>query len=58
MYDGYRRRLDKLAELTGPSVPTALFSKQPAMLLFFVSDDTVEKKGFKIEYNAGGYQRH
>ena len=54
VYDGYRRRLDKLAELTGPSVPTALFSKEPSMLLYFVSDDTVEKKGFKIEYHAGG----
>ena len=54
MYDGYRMRLDKLAELTGPSVPNTIFSKEPAMLLYFVSDDTVEKTGFKIEYHAGG----
>ena len=53
MYDGHKRRLEKLAELTGTSVPRSLFSTERVMMLMFVSDDTVEKSGFKIAYQAG-----
>ena len=48
------RRLEKLAELTGSSVPRSLFSTERVIMLMFVSDYTVEESGFKIRYAAGG----
>ena len=54
MYDGYKRRLEKLTELTGSSVPSSLFSKERVIMLMFVSDYSVEESGFKIKYEAGG----
>ena len=53
MYDGHMRRLEKLAELTGSSVPRSLLSTERVIMLMFVSDDTIEEKGFKIAYQAG-----
>ena len=53
MYDGPIRRLEKLAELTGSSVPSVLFSTERVITLMFVSDYTVEGRGFKIKYEAG-----
>ena len=54
VYDGYKGQLDKLAELTGSSVPNSIFSREPAIMLIFISDHSVEERGFKIEYNVGG----
>ena len=54
MYDGPVRRLEKLAELTGPSGPRSLFSTERVIMLMFVSDYSVEESGFKIKYEAGG----
>ena len=54
MYDGHRRRLDKLGELSGSSVPRSILSTERVIMLMFVSDYSIEESGFKIKYEAGG----
>ena len=53
VYDGFKKSLNKLGELSGSDVPGIILSTEPDVMLNFVSDHTVEKHGFKIQYNAG-----
>ena len=56
VYDGYDRLANLVTALTGSGLPSTLVSTGQALFMGLVSDASVEKFGFKLQYKAGRYK--